>query len=158
MKKFAANYLITQSGKFLKNGMVTIGQDGWITEITDTHGDLQEVAQLIFCNGILMADFGYIQTGPKVVKPVHQDEIEALIEAFSNDSPKLSSQKTIELCVQIQAMYNKMTIPEIMTRVTEFFMRDGRYIKQELAGLILLSGNDLVNLKFRTTCKIRRIN
>ena len=50
MRKFTANYLVTASGTFLKNGIVIAEENGTAIEFIDTTGDLKEIAQLTFYN------------------------------------------------------------------------------------------------------------
>ena len=62
MRKFTANYLLSDSGVFLKNGIVIVEEDGSAIEYLDTKGDLKEIAQMSFHNGILMAGFIFVKS------------------------------------------------------------------------------------------------
>ena len=57
MRKFAANYVVSYTGEFLKNGIVIIEDDGTDIRIINTNGDLMESEQLIFYNGILLTGY-----------------------------------------------------------------------------------------------------
>lgn len=57
MRRLSANYIFTNSGKPLKNGVVELSDDGIITNVIDTGGDLHEIANLEFYNGILIPGF-----------------------------------------------------------------------------------------------------
>ena len=57
MKRFASQYLITNSGPLLKRAIVTTEDDGTITNIEDTAGDLTEKYSVEFHNGIIIPGF-----------------------------------------------------------------------------------------------------
>jgi hypothetical protein len=135
MKKFTANYLITPSGEFLKNGIVIISDDGMASEFIDTKGDLREIAQLIFNSGILVPNF----------------------EFRKNNEPAITLDAFIETAKGIQQKNTGLTIPEIFAQLTESLHTNGDFTKNMLPGLFRLTGNDLVHLKFSKECKCKRI-
>ncbi len=57
MKKFAASYVCTLVGPPLKNGIVTVDDDGTIIGVTDTGGKLYESERMEFYSGILAPGF-----------------------------------------------------------------------------------------------------
>lgn len=57
MKRFAAQYIITGTGKTLKRGVITTTDSGVITEVMDTGGDLRETSSTPFYNGIIVPGF-----------------------------------------------------------------------------------------------------
>ena len=57
MRKIGANYIITNTGKALRNAYLEINQDGKILRLVEPDGDLQEVNQLEFYNGVLVPGF-----------------------------------------------------------------------------------------------------
>jgi len=57
MRKLAANYIITGIGDILKNSYIELTEEGEIVKIVDTKGDLPEIAQLEFYNGVLIPGF-----------------------------------------------------------------------------------------------------
>lgn len=57
MRKIAANYIFPVSQKPLKNGIIEIDNNGYITNIIDTEGDLREAENIEFYNGILIPGF-----------------------------------------------------------------------------------------------------
>jgi N-acetylglucosamine-6-phosphate deacetylase len=61
MRKIAANIVYVSSNKFLNKAIVTLDDNGIITEITDTKGRLDEQPNLEFYNGILTPAFVYAQ-------------------------------------------------------------------------------------------------
>jgi cytosine/adenosine deaminase-related metal-dependent hydrolase len=54
MRKISAQYLLTSSGKPLKRGVITAGDDGTIVSVEDTGGSLKESARTEFYNGIII--------------------------------------------------------------------------------------------------------
>lgn len=57
MRKIAANYIYTVSGQELKNGIVEIDETGKILNVIDTKGNLKEISNLEFYNGIIVPGF-----------------------------------------------------------------------------------------------------
>ena len=57
MKRFAAQYIITNSGPPLKRVVITTEDDGTIVSIEKTSGDLKEIHSTEFYNGIIIPGF-----------------------------------------------------------------------------------------------------
>lgn len=57
MRRFSAHYIITGTGAVLKKGIISVNDQGVITGLTDTGGDLAESASVEFYNGILVPGF-----------------------------------------------------------------------------------------------------
>ncbi len=57
MKRFSAQYTITNTGPILKRAVITINDDGTITGVDDTKGSLQEHHSVEFYNGIIIPGF-----------------------------------------------------------------------------------------------------
>jgi cytosine/adenosine deaminase-related metal-dependent hydrolase len=57
MKRFAAQYIVTNAGPSLKRAVVTTEDDGTIISIEDTAGDLKEKHSTEFYNGIIIPGF-----------------------------------------------------------------------------------------------------
>jgi len=57
MKRFSAQYIITNSGPPLKRAIITTEDDGTVTDIKDTVGDLREEHSVEFFNGIIIPGF-----------------------------------------------------------------------------------------------------
>ena len=57
MKRFSAQYVITNSGPPLKRAIITAENDGTIIDIEDTHGDPQEKHPVEFHKGIIIPGF-----------------------------------------------------------------------------------------------------
>jgi cytosine/adenosine deaminase-related metal-dependent hydrolase len=54
MRRISAQYLFTQAGKPLKRGVVTVADDGTVTNVEDTGGDFRESAGTEFYSGIII--------------------------------------------------------------------------------------------------------
>lgn len=57
MKRFSAQYVITNSGPILKRAVVTADDEGTILSVDDTCGDLEEKHSIEFYNGIIIPGF-----------------------------------------------------------------------------------------------------
>ncbi len=57
MRTLSAHYIFTGNGTVLKNGVITLTDDGLVIGITDTNGSLIEKANMEFYNGILTPGF-----------------------------------------------------------------------------------------------------
>jgi aminodeoxyfutalosine deaminase len=57
MKRFTAQFIITNSGPALKRGIITTEDDGTITCVEETAGDLKERHSTEFYNGIIIPGF-----------------------------------------------------------------------------------------------------
>jgi cytosine/adenosine deaminase-related metal-dependent hydrolase len=57
MKRFASQLIFTNSGTPLRKGIITVSDDGTITDITDTRGELKEESTVEFFNGIIIPGF-----------------------------------------------------------------------------------------------------
>src|SRR5664280_714083 len=57
MKRFTAQFIITNSGSLLKRGVITTEDDGTIISVEDTAGELKEKHSTEFYNGIIIPGF-----------------------------------------------------------------------------------------------------
>ena len=57
MKRYSAQYIFTNAGPPLKRGIITADEDGRISNIEDTGGDLPENESVEFHNGIIIPGF-----------------------------------------------------------------------------------------------------
>jgi len=57
IRKISASYIFTGKTGFLKNGILTLSEDGRVLSLTDTGGNLTEEANLEYYNGILCPGF-----------------------------------------------------------------------------------------------------
>lgn len=57
MRKISADYIFPVSSPPLKNGILIVDDDGYISSLVDTHGNLTESENLEFYNGIIVPGF-----------------------------------------------------------------------------------------------------
>ena len=57
MRRLSAHYIFTGTGKVLTKGYVTLTDQGVVADITDTEGDLEEIAGLEFYSGVITPGF-----------------------------------------------------------------------------------------------------
>jgi cytosine/adenosine deaminase-related metal-dependent hydrolase len=57
MRKLSADYIFTSVSSPIERGILVLEDDGTILDIIDTHGSLEEMADLEFYNGILVPGF-----------------------------------------------------------------------------------------------------
>jgi len=157
MKKFAANYLVSAAGKFLKNGIVVATEEGDAVEFIDPGDDLREIAQLIFYNGILITNFRFIRIQSDFPGNVSVSPLDSRIVEFVADLNEVTIQNVIEAGIQIQVQFSEMTIPQILIEITNSLLNDGRFSRMHVSGIYLLSGVNLSELKFTPRSKLKKI-
>jgi hypothetical protein len=157
VKKFAANYLVSETGKFLKNGILLAEEDGTVVEIIDTKGDLDEIAQLTFHNGILMSAYSFIRISADsfVLKPEHS--ISSLIHSFVAELRSISIQNLIEMGKQVQVQFPEMKIPEIINEIIPILLESKRFREEKIPGIFLLIGSDLIGMHFTAKSRLKKI-
>lgn len=157
MKKFAANYLVSEAGKFLKNGIIVAEDNGTVVELIDTAGDLDEIAQLTFLNGILISGsvFTRINAESPISESVHS--ISSQINPFVAGLSQISIHQLIELGKQIQGQFPEMKIPEIMSEITAILLTSSRFRKEKIPGIFLLTGVNLAQLHFTAKSRLKKI-
>jgi len=146
MKKLAANYLISETGKLLKNGILLTEDNGVPLDFIDTQGDLDEIAQLSFHNGILIAE----QTFTRI-----NSETQAFISPVIQGKDQLSLHDLVELAKQYQVQFPEMQIPEIWNAINTILQPDFR--KEKALGIFLLIGCDLPGLQFTSKSRLKKI-
>ena len=57
MRKFSAHYIFTGTGRILNKGIITLTDDGVVSDIVDTNGELNEPAGVEFYSGIITPGF-----------------------------------------------------------------------------------------------------
>lgn len=156
MRKFAANYLVSDNGVYLKNGILVAGEDGFAINYIDTKGDLREIAQLTFLNGILMAGFRFIKTDNI---NAHSDQpFESMVIDSLSATTNFSIYELIDLGKLVQHQFPEMKIPEIMNKITATLKTYGGFSMERQPGIYLLSGADLVNLHFTAKGRLKKIH
>lgn len=157
MKKFAANYLVSNTGKFLKNGIIVVTDEGVAVEFIDPGDDLREIAQLIFFNGILITNFRFIRVHSDFHDNVSVSPLESRIIQLTTDFKDVTIQNVIEVGMQIQVQFPEMTIPQILIEITNSLLNDGRFSGMNVPGIYLLSGVNLSELRFTPRSKLKKI-
>jgi len=148
MRKFAAHYLVTDVGVFLKNGIALVGDDGFIVQYIDTTGDLKEIEQLTFYNGILMGGTQFTKTISTQTNRVTDNSFQKFVFQSVADSTQLSIENLIDLGKVLQLQFPEMKIPAILNEMSDVLLGEGGFIKEIIPGIYLLSKVDLVELKF----------
>lgn len=157
MKKLAANYLVSDAGKFLKNGILVAEEDGTAVEFIDTEGNLDEIALLSFHNGILISGFAFIRIKAEspVSKSVHF--LTSIINESVAELTQISIQDLIEISKKVQVQFPEMKIPEILNELNLYFMESGLFRKAKIPGIFLLIGADLLELHFTAKSRLKKI-
>ena len=156
MRKLAAHYLISDTGVFLKNGMAVVGDDGFISQYTDTKGDLREVEQLIFHSGILMAGFKFTKASTtQAVSTPNKPFRSCVLQAIA-ESTQLSMHHLIKLGKEVQLQFPEIKIPAIMNQIEEILFEVG-FLKDAMPGIFLLKGVNLVELHFTSESQLKKI-
>ena len=157
MKKLAANYVISDSGELLKNGIILAEDEGSILEYIDTEGDLQEIARLEFHNGILLGGFTFVKVREAVPIMDFDSRFSSIILPEISGMNEISILKWLDICKKIPALFPDMMITEIMRGITDILCTDGGFRKEDTHGIYLLTGSDLIVLKLTINCRIKRI-
>lgn len=157
MRKFAANYLFTDAGDFLKNGIVIAQDNGTALQWIDTKGDLRESEQLIFHNGILMAGCLFTKITSATSNLESDQPLSSIVLQSVTGSTQFSIQNLIDLGKMIQIQFPDMKIPDIMKEISAVLLNSGGFIKENIPGIYLLKGVDLVNLHFTTKSRLKKI-
>ncbi|HAH22398.1 MAG TPA: hypothetical protein DCL77_01280 [Prolixibacteraceae bacterium] len=157
MRKLAANYLVSDTGSFLKNGIVLVGEDGLVARYIDTKDNIREVEQLIFHNGILLAgcQFTRINASQEVSLSGHSFESMALPSVAGYTQYTL--QNMVELCKRLQHQFPEMKIPEIFNGISKILFTECGFLKETLPGIYLLSSVDLIGMHFTPQSRLKKI-
>jgi hypothetical protein len=156
MRKFAANYLVSDTGLLLKNGIVLVGEDGFVNRFIDTKDAIRETEQLIFHNGILMAGFRFTKMNPSVVNLDNAQPIVKQIILSVSEASKFSIEQLVELGKQLQPQFPVMKIQAIFNEIQEILLELG-FLKERIPGIYLLQGVDLAELQFTPRSWLRKI-
>lgn len=157
MKKLAANYVVTESGDFLKNSYLVAEDDGMVLNFVDTGGHLQEIAQLIFYNGILLPAFRFERVRSIIAFSDEDPRFASVLLADTGHRDELSMADWLKLCKDAQANFPDMILPEVFRRVTETLVQEGGFAKESVPGVYLLTGSSLVILKLTENSRLKRL-
>jgi hypothetical protein len=157
MKKLAANYLVSETGKFLKNGILVAEEDGTAVEFIDTEGNLDEIALLSFHNGILISGFSFHRINAESTGSKSIHFLSTTISQFVAELPQISIHELIEIGKQVQMQFPEMKIPEILSELNSFFTESGHFRKERIPGIFLLIGANLLELHFTAKSRLKKI-
>lgn len=149
MKRYAANFLLDESGALLKNGILESDDSGNILRIVDTKGDLREAAQLTFQNGMLLSGYSWVKTG-SAKRPGDLPE-------FFVETDLVSMQSLIDAGKTFQKQFPEKTISHFFSETYQFLSRPEIYRKIPEPGVFLLTGIDLVNMKFTPKSRLKKL-
>lgn len=152
MKKLAANYLLSDSGHLLKNGILIADDRGNVMESIDTKGDLDEMAQLTFHNGILIANNLYLR---KNSASSEKDELVQFIDLKIAGFQQLTTSEIIDIAKQTQVEFPELKTSEVTIAI--FSLLNSYFEKREQPGVFLLVHSDLIGLHFKPQSKLKRI-
>ena len=157
MKKFAANYVIPESGNLLKNGILIAEDDGSVLEYIDTRGNLQEMAQLTFHNGILMAGFQFVRDRKTLQDFDYDQRFSSIFLPELAAKNEISLLNWLEICKQVSDSFPDLLITEIFREITTMLCAEGGFRKEFIPGIYLLTGADLLVLKLTKNVRLKRI-
>lgn len=157
MRKFAANYVLSESGGLLKNGIVIAEDDGSVLEYIDTGGKLEEIARLIFYNGILMGGFTFVKVREPLPVFDFDPRFSSLVLPGLEGKNEISIQDWLTICKLVPEYFPDMIITEIMKGITDIICSEGGFRKEYIPGIYLLTGSDLIVLKLTRNCRLKRV-
>jgi hypothetical protein len=157
MKKLAANYVISDSGELLKNGIIVAEDHGSVLEYIDTKGELNEIARLAFYNGILLGGFNFVKVREAKQAIDVDSRFSSLVLVEISGMDEISIQVWLDICKKISVLFPEMKIIEITRKVTDIISSDGGFRKENTPGIYLLTGSDLIGLKLTINCRLKRI-
>ena len=137
--------------------MAVVGEDGFILQYIHTNGDLIEVEQLSFHNGILMAGIIFTKINATQPNGVSGNTFKLFVLQSVSESTQLSIQNLIDLCKQLQLQFPEMKIPAIMNEIYEVLLGEGGFIKETNPEIYLLTSVDLVKLHFTPKTRLKKI-
>lgn len=157
MKKYAAHYLLTDTGNLLKNGIAVAGEEGYIVEYIDTKGAIREQEQMIFFSGMLSAAFDLVKHPNSLVNPFPEDSFEIQVIQSADGSKGLSFTQLVELARQLQQQFPEMDVPALLANMIRVLTANAQYVKEPRAGIYLLTGLDLKTLHFTPQSRLKKI-
>jgi hypothetical protein len=149
VKRFAANFVLAESGVLLKNGILETDDAGNVLRILDTKGDLRESSQLVFQNGILIPGFRWVKTGSA-------DTHHPFLALFP-ESDRINLQNLIEAGKKFQEQFPGKTVLDFFAEAVGFLVQSGDFQKIMVPGVSLLIGADLLNMKFSPKSRLKKL-
>lgn len=156
MRKFAAHYVLTETGDLLRNGLAEVAPNGQVTLI-DTKGSLIEIERLIFHSGLLIKGFEYIRNTQPSAITTNQSNAAGPLFSKILQSELVSLPEVFELAKQLQEVYPNQTVPQLLSHIDYALTEGNAYSKSAVSGLYLLSSLDLSTLRFKPSSRLKRI-
>lgn len=157
MKKYAANYILTESNVLLKNSIIISDDSINISSIINTEGELRETERMEFCNGIITSGFKYERSTNNIDSKSYNEYSSSINFDFYISRKSISIDDFIEICKNYQELHKHLTIPEIINQINENLEKDYGFVKTKSQGAYLIKGLDLPELKFLKTTKIKKL-
>ncbi|HET6559674.1 MAG TPA: hypothetical protein VFG54_20280 [Prolixibacteraceae bacterium] len=157
MKKFAAHYLLTDTGILLKNGIAVTDEDGFVVEYIDTKGDIQELEQMIFHSGLLLGAFELERQQVPAISPFTEDLFQLQLIHLPANSDHIALHQLMDTGKVMQRQFLHMTIPDLLNSMLTVLLTQAGYVKKPLPGLYLLTGLDRSGLHFTTASRLKKI-
>lgn len=153
MRRFSANYLYTNCGKPIRNGVVGVDDDGVIVEIIDHKGQEKEYAHTEFRNGIIVPGFvnahchtelshlkGKITAGTGLGDFVNQIRNSRLAGAIVDNKPM------VDAIAEMQRQ-GIVAVADICNTTDSFFAKQNSRIR--FVNLVEVLGLDKTKAKFQ---------
>lgn len=157
MKKFAAHYLLTDTGVLLKNGIAVTGEDGFVAEYIDNRGQIQELEQMIFHSGLLLGAFELEKQQVPVINPLTEDMFQFQLLHFPANSNQLSLHQLVDTGKEMQKQFPQMTIPDLLNSMLTVLITHAGYVKKPVPGLYLLTKLEMQGLHFTPASRLKKI-
>lgn len=154
MRKFAAHYLLNDTGLLLKNGIAQVEDNGTI-QFVDTKGELQEMERLVFHSGLLFRAFEFRKVSNSITRLPPFETTYPLLRQVT-DKDLLTPNEVIDLARQLQVQCPQMNIPQIIRHI-EQVLQAASFEKKTIPGLYLLSALDLGSLRFTEKTRLKKI-
>lgn len=157
MKKFAAHYLLTDTGALLKNGIAVTGNEGFVAEYIDTKGQIQEMERMTFHSGLLLGAFELEKNEEPAIVPFPEDLFQFQLIHLLANSDHITLHQLLDTAKELQKQFPEMTIPDLLNRMFTILISEAGYIKKPLPGLFLLQGLDLSGMHFTPVSRLKKI-
>jgi cytosine/adenosine deaminase-related metal-dependent hydrolase len=152
MRRFSANYLFTNIGKPIRNGIVGVDDNGAVVEVFDPDGDSYELANTEFHNGVIVPGFVNAHCHTELShlggKIAQGKGLAGFVEQIRNH--RLSFEKPDSECIQkaIDEMYRQgvVAVADICNGADSFSAKINSPIR--FANLIELLGLDSQKASF----------
>lgn len=154
MRKFAAHYLLTDTGLLLKNGMV-VAHDNKSIQFIDTKGELTEIERMIFHSGLLMGAYEFIKSNGAISESLDAENPLLVFHSLFNKKI-ITLNEIIDLAKHLQDQFPKMNVPQLLNKADQA-LQSQAFVKKTIPGLYLLSGLDLEKVRFTAKTRLKKV-